>query len=156
MVKVIGLYKDSEKSATLNKVHLKAYWADEDGNKIDKGYFGSTVRLYIEEYWAYNVLLKIFLKQEDFEEVIFLDMLKNIIPAYFFQMQNYLEVCLKQSYDYKFIVPKRNKTMLWHFEWIWVFSRNSYNRFYANNQQNSLDGYCYRRIRCSRSKREET
>lgn len=37
MVKVIGLYKNSEKSATLNKVHLKAYWADEDGNKIDKG-----------------------------------------------------------------------------------------------------------------------
>ena len=98
MVKVIGLYKDSEKSATLNKVHLKAYWADEDGNKIDKGYFGSTVRLYIEEYWAYNVLLKIFLKQEDFEEIIFLDMLKNIIPAYFFQMQNYLEVCLKQYF----------------------------------------------------------
>lgn len=50
MVKVIGLYKNSEKSATLNKVHLKAYWADEDGNKIDKGYFGSTIRLYIEEY----------------------------------------------------------------------------------------------------------
>ena len=48
MVKVIGLYKNSEKSATLNKVHLKAYWADEDGNKIDKGYFGSTIRLYIE------------------------------------------------------------------------------------------------------------
>ena len=44
MVKVIGLYKNSEKSATLNKVHLKAYWADEDGNKIDKGYFGSTIR----------------------------------------------------------------------------------------------------------------
>lgn len=92
MVKVIGLYKNSEKSATLNKVHLKAYWADEDGNKIDKGYFGSTIRLYIEEYWAYNVLLKIFLKQEDTEEVICLDMLRNIIPAYFLQQQNYLEV----------------------------------------------------------------
>ena len=107
MVKVIGLYKNSEKSATLNKVHLKAYWADEDGNKIDKGYFGSTIRLYIEEYWAYNVLLKIFLKQEDTEEVICLDMLRNIIPAYFLQQQNYLEVCLKQSYDYKILSSKK-------------------------------------------------
>lgn len=96
MFKVTGFYKDSEKSTTLKKVQLKAYWANEDGNKIDKGNLDSIIRLYIEEYWAYDVFLKIFFELNDEKIVILEGMLSKLIPAYFVKEKNFLEINPKQ------------------------------------------------------------
>lgn len=100
MFKVTGFYKDSEKSTTLEKVQLKAYWANEDGNKIDKGNLDSIIRLYIEEYWAYDVFLKIFFELNTNEKIVILEgMLSKLIPAYFVKEKNFLEINPKQYLD---------------------------------------------------------
>lgn len=93
--------------ASLYPNRLRGYWADVDGNKIDKITFGSTVRFYIETYWAYNARIKIYIKSNVSiilnkpEEKIVEDTIDKLIPGYFAMERNFFEIKLKKFGDYK-------------------------------------------------------
>lgn len=111
MIKLRGSLNESTKSAELDSVPLKAYWADKDGKKIEKTSLGTIVRLYIEKYWAYDAKLKISIKAGAKEEIINEDMVNSMIPLYSLQKQNYIEIELKSDNQYKFLKQENDITL---------------------------------------------
>lgn len=96
-----GNYKGSVKKTELNRIFFRGYWADNDGNKIDKIPFGSKVRLYVESYYEYDPQIKLFIKSGDaIKKVICEDTISNLIPLYYGHKQNYLEITLDKKKDY--------------------------------------------------------
>lgn len=87
--------------ARLCLITFKGYWADDKGIPIDKVSFGSTVRFYIDKFWAYDPKLKISIKSSDIEEVIIDDTINKLNPNYFFQREPYFEIKLKKRQEYK-------------------------------------------------------
>ena len=92
MIKAIGKLNGTTKSSSLNLIYFKAYWANLNGEKIDKTFFNSIVRLYIERFWVYNIKLKFYIEIGD-NQISFLEKtLKEIQPLYFTKKENFIEI----------------------------------------------------------------
>ena len=65
MIKAKGYLNGSVQSSELDLLYFKAYWANLDGEKIEKTFFNSVVRLYIEKFWIYNIKLKFYIETEN-------------------------------------------------------------------------------------------
>lgn len=100
MINTKAIFKDSIKSTELPKGRVKAYWTDKEGNKIEKGFWNSTVRLHIEKAWIYNVNLRIYIKSGGVEHILYEEIIQ---PFSLFQNDKKIEVELKYSDECKVI-----------------------------------------------------
>lgn len=91
--------------ALLRPNTLGGYWADEEGNRIDKIAFGSVVRFYLGKWWAYNPKLKISIKSSDAEEVIAEEAIKDLKLLC---LDPYIEFTLKKRQEYTSLQKARN------------------------------------------------
>ena len=80
MIKAIGKLNGTTKSSSLNLIYFKAYWANLNGEKIDKTFFNSIVRLYIERFWVYNIKLKFYIEIGD-NQISFLEKKRSLQKA---------------------------------------------------------------------------
>ncbi len=96
MIKAKGYLNGSVQSSELDLLYFKAYWANLDGEKIEKTFFNSVVRLYIGKFWIYNIKLRFYIETES-NKISFLEKtLKEIQPLYFLKEENFIEVDIKK------------------------------------------------------------
>ena len=78
MIKVKGYFKGTTKGNTINPILFKAYWTNPNGEKIEKAFPDSVVRLYVEKFWAYNVMLRVYIASNSLKSVILEKTLKEL------------------------------------------------------------------------------
>ena len=109
MIKVKGYFKGTTKGNTINPILFKAYWTNPNGEKIEKAFPDSVVRLYVEKFWAYNVMLRVYIASNSLKSVILEKTLKELLPLYFFKEENFIEINLN---DFISLIDFKNSLVI--------------------------------------------
>ena len=88
MINTKAIFKGLTKRTELKNVRIEAHWVNKEGVKIEKVFWNSTVKLCIEKSWIYNVNIRIFIKSEDTECILYEEVVQ---PFYLLQNEKNIE-----------------------------------------------------------------
>ncbi|MEQ2808295.1 glycoside hydrolase family 104 protein [Phocaeicola vulgatus] len=108
MINTKAIFKGLTKRTELKNVRIEAHWVNKEGVKIEKVFWNSTVKLCIEKSWIYNVNIRIFIKSEDTECILYEEVVQ---PFYLLQNEKNIEVEVKYG-DVCNVVPVNQKCEL--------------------------------------------